>query len=58
MPGLRGLGGGGGGCDQFSISQRVEVSPGTRLNTRKYIVCSIKLGTKMINLHKIEVEKI
>ena len=32
--------------------------PGTRLNTWKYSICGIKLETKVISLHKIEVLKI
>ena len=40
------------------ISQKVKVLPGTHLNTRKYSVCCIKLETKVISLHKIEVLKI
>ena len=40
------------------ISQKVKVSPGTHLNTRKHSVCGIKLETKVISLHKIEVVKI
>ena len=40
------------------ISQKVKVSPGMHLNKWKYNVCSMKLKTKMISLHKIKVEKI
>ena len=40
------------------ISQKVKVLPGTRLNTWTYNVCVIKLETKVIILHKIEVLKI
>ena len=40
------------------ISQKVKVLPGIHLNTRKYRVCGIKLETKVISLHKIEVLKI
>ena len=40
------------------ISQKVKILPGTHLNTRKYSVCGIKLKTKVISLHKIEVLKI
>ena len=47
--------GGGIFCDQIFFSQKVKVSPGTHLNTRKYSFCGIKLETKVINLHKIEV---
>ena len=40
------------------ISQKVKVSPGIHLNTWKYNVRGIKLATKVIRLHKIQVEKI
>ena len=50
--------GGGIFCDQIFFSQKVKVSPGTHLNTRKYSFCGIKLETKVINLHKIEVVQI
>ena len=40
------------------ISHKVKVLPGTHLNTQKYSVCGIKLDTKMISLHTIEVLKI
>ena len=40
------------------ISQKVKVLLGTHPNTRKYSVCVIKLETKVISLHKIEVLKI
>ena len=40
------------------ISQKVKVLPGTHLNTPKYSVGGIKLETKVISLHKIEVLKI
>ena len=33
-------------------------SPDTDLNTLKCSICRIKLETKMISLHKLEVEKI
>ena len=39
-------------------SQKVKVLPGTHLNTPKYSVGGIKLETKVISLHKIEVLKI
>ena len=39
-------------------SQKVKVSPGIRLNTWKYHVWGIKLATKVMRLHKIQVEKI
>ena len=39
------------------ISQKVKVLPGTHLNTRKYSAC-VKLETKVISSHKIEVLKI
>ena len=45
-------------CDKKVISQKVKVSPGTRLNTLKYSVLGIKLETKVISLHKIEGVKI
>ena len=40
------------------FSQKVKVLPGTHLNTRKYSVCGIKLETKVISSHTIEVLKI
>ena len=40
------------------ISQKVKVSPGIHLNTWKYNVWGIKLATKVMRLHKIQVEKI
>ena len=58
MPGHLGLGGGGTFCDQNIISQKVKVSPRIHLNTWKYNVWGIKLATKVMRLHKIQVEKI
>ena len=40
------------------FSQKVKVSPGIHLNTWKYNAWGIKLATKVIRLHKIQVEKI
>ena len=57
MPGLWGLGDRVFLLPNF-ISQKVKVSPGAHLNTHKYNVLSVKLETKMINLDKIDVEKI
>ena len=39
-------------------SQKGKVSPGIDLNTWKYNVWGIKLETKVMRLHKIQVEKI
>ena len=36
----------------------IKVSSSIRLNTCKYIVCGIKLVTKVMCLHKIRVEKV
>ena len=58
MPGRHGLRSGGIFCEKNFISQKVKVSPGTRLKRRIYSVCDIKLETKVISLHKIEVVKI
>ena len=58
MSGLHGEGGGGIFCDQILFHRKSRFLPGTRLNTWKYSVCGIKLETKVINLHKIEVLKI
>ena len=43
-------------CDQNFISQKVKVSPGIHLNTWKYNVWGIKPETKVLRLHKIQVE--
>ena len=40
------------------ISQKVKVSPDIHLNTLRYNVKGIKLATKVMLLHKIQVEKI
>ena len=48
---------GGYFCDKNIISQKVKVSPGIHLNTWKYNVRGIKLATKVMRLHKIQVEK-
>ena len=58
MPGHSGLGVGGIFCDQNIISQKVIVSAGIHLNTWKYNVWGIKLATKVMRLHKIQVEKV
>ena len=58
MSGLHDEGGRGIFLRPNFISQKVKVLPGTRLNTWKYSVCGIKLETKVISLHKIEVLKI
>ena len=57
MPGHYGLGAGGIFCDQI-LSQKVKVSQGIDLNTWKYNVRGIKLATKVMSSHKIQVEKI
>ena len=58
MSGLHGEGGGVFFLRPNLISQKVKVLPGTHLNTWKYSVCGIKLETKVISSHKIEVLKI
>ena len=40
------------------ISQKVKVLPDIHLNTLRYNVMGIKLATKVMRLHKIQVEKI
>ena len=40
------------------ISQKVKVSSSIHLNTCKYYVCGIKRETKVLRLHKIQIEKI
>ena len=40
------------------ISQKVNVSPGIHLNAWKYNASGIKLATKVMRLHKIQVENI
>ena len=45
-------------CDHFFFPQKAKVSLGIHLNTWKYNVCSIKLETKVMRLHRIWVEKI
>ena len=39
------------------MSQKFKVSPGIHLNTWKYNVWDIKPATKVMRLHKIQVEK-
>ena len=55
MPELKPLGGWGIFCDKIFISQKVKVSAGIHLNTWKYNVCGIKLETKVMCFHKIQV---
>ena len=43
---------------KFFISLKVKVSPGIHLNTWNYNVWGIKLATKVMCLHKIQVKKI
>ena len=57
MPGLQGLGGGVVFVTKFYFTE-VKISPGTHQNTWKYNVCSLKRETKMMSLHKIEVENV
>ena len=40
------------------ISQKVQISSSIHLNTCKYYVRNIKLETKVMRLHKVQVEKI
>ena len=42
----------------FFFHRKSKVSSSIHLNTCKYHVCSIKLETKVMRLHKIRVEKI
>ena len=57
MTGLHGVGVGVFFVTKFFFTESQGL-PGTHLNTRKYSVGGIKLKTKVISLHKIEVLKI
>ena len=43
--------------DPNFILQKVKVSSGIHLNTREYNVSFIKLATKVMRLHKTQVDK-